>query len=67
MSDGLKEHAEEKGWWSPTDGVFDFTKIYSDSFEETELVTGHKPEGRMQSGKQLLLSLSESGLTPDYS
>ena len=61
MSEGLKEHAQAKGWWSPDDGEFDFAKAYSSDFEETELAPGETPSGRQLCGTKLLQEKSKGG------
>ncbi|KAK7077904.1 Secernin-2, partial [Halocaridina rubra] len=51
MSDGLKELAQEKGWWDGS-GNFDFASAYG-SFGS---------DGRKESGEMLLKKLSEGGI-----
>ena len=60
MSEGLKDLALNKGWWKP-DHEFDFAKIFSSNFEETELKTGARPCGRQLWGTHLLQQYSEGG------
>ena len=46
---------------STTQGDFDFAKVYSDDFEETELPKGSEPCSRFQWGKHLMEKFSEDG------
>ncbi|ELT93402.1 hypothetical protein CAPTEDRAFT_228449 [Capitella teleta] len=36
MSPGLKEYAQSKGWWNPDEGEFNFSKAFSDYYEEPQ-------------------------------
>jgi secernin len=60
MSPGLKDYAKSQGWWNG-DGEFDFAKVYSDSFEETELKKNHPPSSRQLWGRKLLEDFSQEG------
>ena len=61
MSDGLKDHAKEKGYWNPDDGEFDFAKAFADGFEETELAAGGPCDSRQLWGTKLLNEYSAEG------
>ena len=61
MSDGLKEHAQAKGWWKADDGEFDFAKVFADSFEETKLEEGDSCNSRQLWGTKLLQEYSQEG------
>lgn len=52
MSDGLKEFAQEKGWWDGS-GEFNFTEAYGRG--------GDTSGGRKECGEKLLAKLSEGG------
>ncbi|XP_045596038.1 secernin-3 isoform X2 [Procambarus clarkii] len=52
MSEGLKELAQEKGWWDGT-GDFNFSEAFSSS--------GDSSGGRKECGEKLLARLSEGG------
>jgi hypothetical protein len=49
------------GYWKPEEGPFDFAKVFSDSFEETELKEGERPFSRQTWGTRLLQDFSKEG------
>ena len=61
MSPGLKEFAQSKGWWKPDDGDFDFAKVFSDDFEDTELVKDSPLTSRLLWGRKLLEEFAKEG------
>ncbi|ELT99347.1 hypothetical protein CAPTEDRAFT_181075 [Capitella teleta] len=59
MSEGLKEFAEEKGWWKSVEGEFNFAEAFSappqGSFDESE-----SPSRRYSSGAEHMTKLAQN-------